>query len=72
MPAHTHPRPGPAGRGGVENRLPWWAIALPSFAFAALLLLIVNPLGAHAAGGDLSLGHVLYSLFQHSVLHRTP
>lgn len=32
----------PAGRGtdGVQTRLPWWAVALPVLAFAALLALI--------------------------------
>ncbi|NJP45574.1 hypothetical protein [Actinacidiphila epipremni] len=48
----------PAGRtpGSVQTRLPWWAVALPAVAFAALLLLITGG-GAGAAGaapaGDL-------------------
>jgi hypothetical protein len=34
--------PTPAARktGGVQTRLPWWAVALPALAFAALLALI--------------------------------
>ncbi|MFJ7153066.1 hypothetical protein ACIQVT_33530 [Streptomyces sp. NPDC100445] len=51
MPTRTHPRPHPAGPGGVDTRLPWWALALPALAFLALLALIVNPSDAHAAGG---------------------
>ena len=37
MSAHTHTRPHPAPRGGVDTRLPWWALALPTLAFVALL-----------------------------------
>ncbi|MGW4565105.1 hypothetical protein ACWEN3_22675 [Streptomyces sp. NPDC004561] len=50
MPARTHSRPHPATTGGVGIRLPWWALALPALAFIALLLLILNPADAHAAG----------------------
>ncbi|MDJ0344867.1 hypothetical protein QMK19_20150 [Streptomyces sp. H10-C2] len=28
---------------GVQTRLPWWAVALPAVAFAALLMLIAGP-----------------------------
>jgi hypothetical protein len=52
MPARTHSRPHPATTGGVDIRLPWWALALPALAFVALLLLILNPSDAHAASGD--------------------
>ncbi|WEO98256.1 hypothetical protein A6P39_031805 [Streptomyces sp. FXJ1.172] len=52
MPARTHSRPHPATAGGVDIRLPWWALALPALAFVALLLLILNPSDAHAASGD--------------------
>ncbi len=31
------------GAGGVQTRLPWWAVALPALAFAALLMLIAGP-----------------------------
>ncbi|AZM52487.1 hypothetical protein DMA15_07640 [Streptomyces sp. WAC 01529] len=51
MSVRTHPRRDPAESGGVEIQLPWWAIALPALAFAALLLLILNPADAHAASG---------------------
>lgn len=59
MPAHTHTRPHPAPRGGVDTRLPWWALALPTLAFVALLTLILNPSEAHAAGGDPGLTHLV-------------
>ncbi|MFI2199187.1 hypothetical protein ACH47Z_00100 [Streptomyces sp. NPDC020192] len=52
MSARTHSRPHPATTGGVDIRLPWWALALPALAFVALLLLILNPSDAHAASGD--------------------
>lgn len=40
----------PAGRahGTVQTRLPWWAVALPVLAFAALLALVTGG-GADAA-----------------------
>ncbi|MEW2257711.1 hypothetical protein [Streptomyces sp. NPDC047869] len=50
MPVRTHTRPHPATTGGVDIRLPWWALALPALAFAVLLALILNPSDAHAAG----------------------
>ncbi|TXS51140.1 hypothetical protein [Streptomyces sp. t39] len=52
MPDRTHtPSHSPAqGVGGA--RLPWWALALPVLAFAALLTLIAGPAEAHAAGGS--------------------
>ncbi|MFG2355559.1 hypothetical protein [Streptomyces sp. NPDC048521] len=52
MPARTHSRPHPATTGGVDIRLPWWALALPALAFVALLALILSPSDAHAASGD--------------------
>ena len=52
MSARTHTRPHPATTGGVDIRLPWWALALPALAFVALLMLIMNPSDAHAAGSD--------------------
>ncbi|WP_329199911.1 hypothetical protein [Streptomyces sp. NBC_01435] len=48
MPARTHTRITHPATGSVGVRLPWWAIALPALAFAALLLLIVGPGEAHA------------------------
>ncbi|WNM34249.1 hypothetical protein RKE30_29755 [Streptomyces sp. Li-HN-5-11] len=52
MSARTHTRPHSATTGGVDIRLPWWALALPAIAFVTLLVLILNPLHAHAATGD--------------------
>nr|BFD85617.1 hypothetical protein StreXyl84_50180 [Streptomyces sp. Xyl84] len=52
MPVRTHTRTRPATTGGVDIRLPWWALALPALAFVALLALILNPSDAHAATGD--------------------
>ncbi|MFF7487795.1 hypothetical protein ACH4LS_25965 [Streptomyces luteogriseus] len=52
MSAPTHTRPHPATSAGAAGRLPWWALALPVLAFAALLALILNPSDAHAATGD--------------------
>lgn len=47
VPAHTRSHRPAAGR--VEVRLPWWAVALPAVAFAALLLMIMSPGQARAA-----------------------
>ncbi|MEU9355209.1 hypothetical protein AB0D65_30450 [Streptomyces griseoloalbus] len=52
MSARTHIRPHPAPRGGVDTRLPWWALALPTLAFLALLALVLNPSDAHATAGE--------------------
>ncbi|MFF9062827.1 hypothetical protein ACIRPQ_28315 [Streptomyces sp. NPDC101213] len=53
MPAPTHTRTHPVAQGsGVGTRLPWWALALPTLAFVALLALILNPADAQAASGD--------------------
>ncbi|GAA3179468.1 hypothetical protein GCM10010451_30690 [Streptomyces virens] len=52
MAARTHTRPHPAPRGGVDTRLPWWALALPTLAFLALLALILHPAEAHATAGE--------------------
>ncbi|WP_329036082.1 hypothetical protein OHT61_07235 [Streptomyces sp. NBC_00178] len=59
MPARTHTRTHRPGQGPVEVTLPWWAVALPALAFAALLLLILEPGQAHAtAVGDPALGRL--------------
>ncbi|GAP52268.1 hypothetical protein [Streptomyces azureus] len=58
MSAPTHTRPHPATRAGVDSRLPWWALALPTLAFAALLVLILNPSDAQAATGDPLITHL--------------
>ncbi|MEU7428824.1 hypothetical protein ACGFX8_19680 [Streptomyces sp. NPDC048362] len=62
MSARTPSRPHPATTGGVDLRLPWWALALPALAFTVLLALILNPADAHAAGGDPAIAH----LFEHA------
>ncbi|GAA3960470.1 hypothetical protein GCM10022384_11390 [Streptomyces marokkonensis] len=59
MSAPTHTRPPRTTRGGVEIRLPWWALALPVLAFVALLLLILNPAEAHATAGEPAIAHLL-------------
>ncbi|MGC5346645.1 hypothetical protein ACPXCE_13715 [Streptomyces sp. DT24] len=59
MSARTHPRSQRQAPGGVEVHLPWWAIALPSLAFAALLLLIVGPGQAHATTSDPAIGRLI-------------
>ncbi|MER6633270.1 hypothetical protein ABT301_34490 [Streptomyces sp. NPDC000987] len=58
MPARTHPRPHPASTGGVDIRLPWWALALPTLAFVVLLAVVLNPTDAHAAAGDPVISHL--------------
>ncbi|MBW8704391.1 hypothetical protein MBT84_32810 [Streptomyces sp. MBT84] len=67
MSAPRHSRPGPATTGGVDIRLPWWALALPTLAFIVLLALILNPSDA-SGGGDPALGHLVERV-QHSVTH---
>ncbi|MEU6402022.1 hypothetical protein [Streptomyces sp. NPDC046985] len=59
MSVPAHPRSCPATPGGLDFRLPWWALTLPALAFAALLALILNPSGAHTAAGDPALTQVL-------------
>ena len=69
MSAPTHIPPHPATRRGVETRLPWWALVLPALAFAALLLVILNPADAQATGGDPAVGR-LFEQVQQIVLHQ--
>ncbi len=64
MSAPTHTRPPQATRGGVDIRLPWWALALPVLAFVILLLLILNPSDAHAAAGEPVVAHLMEWLRQ--------
>ncbi|MCX4968533.1 hypothetical protein OHA98_28015 [Streptomyces sp. NBC_00654] len=68
MPARTPTSSRPPATTGVEVRLPWWAVALPAVAFAALLMLIVNPGQAQAASGDPAIGQLIERLI--SVLSR--
>ncbi|MCG7524653.1 hypothetical protein MHW47_09410 [Streptomyces sp. OfavH-34-F] len=63
MPARTqHPRPTHPASSGADVRLPWWAVALPALAFAALLLLIAGPGQAQAATGESATGQLLRHL----------
>ncbi|MCX4991884.1 MULTISPECIES: hypothetical protein [unclassified Streptomyces] len=71
MSAHTHTRPHPATTGRVDIRLPWWALALPVLAFVTLLLMILNPADAHAAGSDPAITH-MFERIQQAVLNNTP
>ncbi|GGJ37731.1 hypothetical protein [Streptomyces brasiliensis] len=64
MSAPTHTRTHPATRGGVDFRLPWWALALPALAFVSLLMLILNPSDAQAATGDPAISHLFERLQQ--------
>lgn len=59
MSARTHTWSTRPDAGGVEIRLPWWAVALPAVAFGALLLLITGPGQAHAATGNSAVGQLL-------------
>lgn len=65
MSALMPTRPTPRNRGGKVT-LPWWAVVLPAIAFAALLLLILDPSRAHASTGGPGvidhLGHIRRSL----------
>ncbi|MGW5765311.1 hypothetical protein [Streptomyces tendae] len=64
MSAPTYTRPPRSTRGGVDIRLPWWALALPVLAFVALLLLILNPADAQAAAEQPAISHLLERLEQ--------
>ncbi|MFF6910877.1 hypothetical protein ACFY9Q_33640 [Streptomyces sp. NPDC012389] len=71
MPVPAHPRSHrpasyrrpaasrPSAADRVEIRLPWWAVALPALAFAALLLMIMSPGQAQAATADPALGQLI-------------
>ncbi|MEU9522047.1 hypothetical protein [Streptomyces sp. NPDC048224] len=64
MSAPTYTRPPQATRGGVDIRLPWWALALPVLAFVALLLLLLNPADAHAAAEQPAIAQLLERMEQ--------
>ncbi|MFG3246095.1 hypothetical protein [Streptomyces sp. NPDC048187] len=64
MSAPTYTRPPQATRGGVDIRLPWWALALPVLAFVALLLLLLNPTDAHAAAEQPAIAQLLERMEQ--------
>ncbi|WP_228994270.1 hypothetical protein [Streptomyces sp. DH8] len=59
MPVPTHPRSPRPPVDGRGVRLPWWALALPAVAFAALLSMILTPGQAHAATGVPVLGQLV-------------
>lgn len=60
VPAASHrPAPSRPAADRVEIRLPWWAVALPAVAFAALLLMIMSPGQAQAATADPALGQLM-------------
>ncbi|AZM63048.1 MULTISPECIES: hypothetical protein [unclassified Streptomyces] len=59
MAARTDTRPDTAPGGSVDTRLPWWALALPALAFAALLTLVLNPSEAHAAAHEPTIAHLV-------------
>ncbi|WP_228982738.1 hypothetical protein [Streptomyces sp. DH12] len=52
--------------GAVDARLPWWALALPVAAFAALLLLATGPGRTHASGGEPAVGRIAQQI-QHTL-----
>jgi hypothetical protein len=63
MTARTHARSHPkTSSGSIEIQLPWWSVALPALAFAALLLLMSDPGQAHAASTVPTVGRVLEQL----------
>ncbi|MDX3238108.1 hypothetical protein PV392_20960 [Streptomyces sp. ME03-5709C] len=51
----------PAAGGGTPTRLPWWALALPVLAFAALLALVAGP-GAAEASAVEPVGRLLHAV----------
>ncbi|OPF84085.1 hypothetical protein VT50_0202525 [Streptomyces antioxidans] len=51
MSARTRTRHSHPVDSGMGTRLPWWAVALPAVAFAALLVLLTGPTDAHADSG---------------------
>ncbi|MFI2373028.1 hypothetical protein [Streptomyces sp. NPDC018833] len=63
MAAQTHTRSQPAATGAVAATLPWWALALPVLAFAALLMLIAAP-GEAQAAGDPAAGDTLRQILR--------
>ncbi|WP_405800289.1 hypothetical protein [Streptomyces sp. NBC_01506] len=64
MSAPTHTRSHRPSPDTVEIRLPWWAVALPAIAFAALLLLMTGSGQANAAAGDPGVGRVVQQIQQ--------
>ncbi|MGW2559569.1 hypothetical protein ACWCXB_10070 [Streptomyces sp. NPDC001514] len=62
MSARARTRSHAPAAGGMDVRLPWWALVLPVIAFAALLVLMTASGEAHAVTGvtgDPSVGFLL-------------
>ncbi|MYZ39770.1 MULTISPECIES: hypothetical protein [unclassified Streptomyces] len=60
MPVPTHPRSHTrVASDKIEIRLPWWSVALPAVAFAALLLLMTGSTEARAAASAPAVGRIL-------------
>ncbi|MEU1620584.1 hypothetical protein ACFZAU_39005 [Streptomyces sp. NPDC008238] len=51
----------PAAGRGTQTRLPWWALALPALAFAALLALVAGPGAAEASAAE-PVGQLLHTV----------
>ncbi|MDX3231619.1 hypothetical protein [Streptomyces sp. ME19-01-6] len=68
MSARPHPRPARPAVRTMDSRLPWWALALPALAFAALLLLAGSS-DAHAAGDSGTLSQ-LFGLVRGALTHQ--
>jgi hypothetical protein len=61
MTARTHH---PTHREAAAGRLPWWSLALPAAAFAALLALTLVGGGTHSADAARPLADLLARLAQ--------
>ncbi|MEV8526881.1 MULTISPECIES: hypothetical protein [unclassified Streptomyces] len=59
MSAHSHTRPSHPAAGGVDFRLPWWAVVLPAIAFGVLLTLIIGSGDTQAVSGDGTISHLV-------------
>lgn len=64
MSARTHPSSPASAAGGVDVRLPWWAVALPVVAFVVLLVVMTGTGEAHAATADPAVGAFLDRIHQ--------
>jgi hypothetical protein len=51
----------PAVGRGTQTHLPWWALALPALAFAALLALVAGPGAADASAAE-PVGRLLHAI----------
>ncbi|QES50790.1 hypothetical protein DEJ50_26075 [Streptomyces venezuelae] len=53
-----------ARRHGADTRLTWWALALPTAAFAFLFLLLGSPAGAQPGPDGSTIGHLIALLLR--------